>query len=170
MLEHNHRSICQSRKQDSAGELGTSVFTRYSGVTGVSLWLLKRPGGSFFGSKKVASGGHIQTMSTIRRQPRESTLLMTGCRVKRLREGRLGSPESIGQVQPSPGCDQAWMSVKYLPANFAFASSPSWRVLHRRHLLLASCQKRKPLLLSKVCQHLFPVRQFSKELSSPRIQ
>ena len=47
-------------------------------------------------------------------------------------------------------------SVKYLTANSALASSPSLMFPHRKHLLLARCRKRKPLLLSKVCQNPFP--------------
>ena len=54
MLEHNDRSSCESRKKDSASELDTSVFMRYSRVTGVSLWLLERPGGSFSGAKQAS--------------------------------------------------------------------------------------------------------------------
>ena len=50
--EPNDRSTNQYRKKDSANELGTVVSTRYSGVTGVSLCLLERPGGSFLGAQQ----------------------------------------------------------------------------------------------------------------------
>ena len=115
MLEYNDRSTSQSRKEDSAGELGTNVFVRCSGVTGDSLWLLERPGGSFLeNSKRRAHPDHIYHTPT----DEGEHLVDNGLPQEKVTARDVSGP-------PRARCSQAWMSVEYLPANSASASSPS---------------------------------------------